>query len=334
MNIHQWKKQIRNFNKAYENSAPSKQWNRNTRANLSRFNKENSIWSMQWKYTGEEEKAMVLVGSSPCLAEDVKKLKALDDNFIIICANSALKYLLKNGVKPHYVISIDSDDIDIPQHLDIEENDIILLASSVTCAKALDNWKGPIWYAPYYSINKKMKPILRGKLGRSVPCGGNSITQALVICTVIWGGHTVIFVANELCLDKKYYADPKAAKQEEIKRLYPAVDVKGRERWTLPALYNYAIWTERVCTDLSPPGYFIDTSFGMLGKDRSAIHVVELSEAIEQVRNAFRIKKELNKLDMKEKITDAFRKAKNDKSQVYRYNVQEQQGEILRLARS
>jgi len=331
MNIHQWKSQIRNFNKGFENSAPKKQWDINTKKNFHRFNKNNSIWSTQWRYSGEKEKAMILVGSSPRLKEDVKKLKAIDDDFIIICANSALKYLLKNGVKPQYVISVDSDDIDIPQHLDIKEDGITLLASSVTCPEVLDKWNGPILFAPYYSIDMKLRPKLRAKLGRVVPCGGNSISEALVISTVIWGGHTVIFVANELCFDKDYYADRKAAKQEELKRLYPTTDVIGRERWTLPSLYNYAIWIERVCLELTPKGFFIDTSFGVLGKDRSAIHVVELSEAIEKVKKAFAIKKQLNKMDVKKQIVGELRE--NDKSQMYCDHLQEQRRALLRLAR-
>jgi len=85
--------------------------NRNTTENLPLFKKGNSIWNLEFKYYKRRWEGNVLVGSSPCLAKDVEKLKELDDNFIIVCANSALKFLLKSGINPHYVICVDSDDV-------------------------------------------------------------------------------------------------------------------------------------------------------------------------------------------------------------------------------
>src|SRR3989304_1917101 len=107
MNLHQWRTQIRSFNKEFaKHKIIRKEWNVNTIANMDRFNKTNSIWNLEWNYYGAKEKAMVLVGSSPCLKDDVHKLKELDEHFCIVCANSALRFLLRNGVKPHYCIAL------------------------------------------------------------------------------------------------------------------------------------------------------------------------------------------------------------------------------------
>jgi len=334
MNIHQWDSQIKKFNKSFENSAPKKQWNDNTIANMHRFKKENSIWNTQGQYFGAKEKAIVLVGASPRLAEDVEKLKEIDENFIIICANSALKYLLKHDIKPDYVVCIDSDDIDIPQHLDIDRDDITLLASNVVCPEALDKWKGPVWYMPYYGVKKNIKAKLKKRIGREIASGGNSMTEALWVATAIWGAHTIIFVANEYCFNKNYYADKEAAKQEKLKKRYPAIDANGNERWTLPALYTYVIWIERLCDNLTPPGYFIDTSFGLLGKDTKNIHRLKFEEAIEQVKTAFKIKEKLNKLNAKKEILTHIEARKNEQSEVFRYNMYQQRERILQLNRS
>jgi len=339
MNIHQWKQQIKNFNASFEKHPEVRgQWNKNTLANLFRFKKENSIWNLEWKYYKEKEKAMVLVGSSDCLTKDVKYLKELDEIFCIICANSSLKFLLRHGIKPDYVIALDSDDIDIPQHLDIKRDDITLLASTALCGKALDNWKGPIYFMPYYSIDKELRLKVRRILGKTVRGGGNSITQALFVASIIFGSKTVMFVANEYCFDerKTYYADKKAAKQEPLKVLTSCIDILGRQRWTLPSLYNYALWTEKICADLSPPGFFIDTSFGLLGKDTNAIHVMKLPGAIEKIKNAFKIKNRLNSAKTEEQklmILDEVT-VKHEPSQVYRYNLQEHREQLLQLARS
>jgi len=328
MNIHQWSNTIKTFNKKFEeNRDVQDQWDVNTRENLPLFNKGNSIWNLEDLYSGEKEKAMILVGSSPTLEKDAPKLRNLNDNFIIICANSALKYLLKNGVKPHYVICLDSDDIDIPQHLDCDSRGITLLSSTVVSKIALDAWQGDIYFMPYYSINNDLKKKIRGKLGKKIPSGGNSITSALAVVSIIFGSKIVIFVANEYCFDKAYYADKDSAKQEKLSTLYPAIDVNGNKRWTLPALYMYAIWTDKICNDLTPPGLFIDTSFGLLGKDNNAIWNKSIPEAIYTINQVFEGRKDGEQIA-------SLGVVRHDKSEVLRYNLQTQREKLLQLARS
>lgn len=340
MNIHQWKLQIKRFNKsAFEtNKFIHEQWTKNTLENMDRFNKQNSIWTLAEKYKDGKEKCTVLVGASPCLRKDVYKLKELDDNFFIICANSSLKFLLKHGITPHYCLTLDSDHIDIPQHLDCDNKDVTLLATTAVCKEALNKWKGPIYYSAYYSVDKELKPKLRTRLGKGIPGGGNSITQAFWITSVLFNSKIVIFVANEYCFDdvKNYYADKDAAKQEIIKTRYPVTDVLGRERWTTAGHYNYVLWQERVCADMTPPGYFIDTSFGLLGKDGNAIHVMELSEAIKFVKKAFRDRDKLNQTKNKKDKLKIVKEwiPKDEPSQVYRYNLSEHRERMLQLARS
>jgi len=339
MNIHQWKGQIKRFNDEFAKHEPIReQWEKHTLANMHRYEKSNSIWNLEFSYYRETEKAMVLVGASPCLRKDVEKLKALDDNFCVVCANSSLKFLLKNDIIPDYCICLDSDDIDIPQHLDVDTDKVTLLARTAVCHEALDNWKGQIYYMPYYSVDKKTRLKLRRRLGKGVPGGGNSMTQAFYLVSVIFGSKTVIFVANEYCFDSKknYYADKDAAKQETLATLYPVVDVLGRDRWTIPAHYNYVIWQEKACGDLGPPGFFIDTSFGLLGKDCDQIHLMDLTKAIDLVKGSFATRDRLNNAK-----TDKTRKKilkevtiEDEKSDVYRYNVFEQRERRLQLART
>lgn len=339
MNLHQWRKNVKEFNASFEKHQDiRKQWNINTKKNIPMFKRDNSIWNLEWKYYKEKEKAMILVGASNCLTTDVEKLKEIDENFCIVCANSSVKFLIRNGVKPEYVICLDCDEVDIPQHLDCDNKDITLLASTAISPKALDKWKGPVYFMPYYSIKPELRTMVRRRLGKTVYGGGNSITQALYVVSIIFGSKTVIFVANEYCFDKvkNYYADKKAAKQEILSTIYPVKDVLGRDRWTLPALYNYATWTEKICADLSPPGFFIDTSFGLMGKDTPAIHVMDLSEAIGRVKRAFRTAHRLNNIkDNKERMKIIERiLPKHEPSQVYDYNMQEHRGELLQLIRS
>lgn len=338
MNIHQWKKQLRRFNKFSDlDERLKKEWNDNTLSNMHRFNKKSSIWATDYRYHGDNEKAAILVGASPCLEKDVLKLKERDENFVIICANSALRFLLKHDIRPEYCICLDSDHLDIPQHLDCDSTGITLLASSAVCEKALNDWKGPIYYMAYYSIDPKIRGKLRYRLGKRMMCGGNSISQALYVSTILWDCHTVIFVGNEFCFDINYYADKDAAKQEKIDTVVSVVDSMGRQRWTLGALYMYSTWIDRFCSQLTPPGIFIDTSFGLIGKDSPGIYKMDLSQALSIVKESFRMKKELNSrgIVQHEQLSELFPVKENvhDKSEVLRYNVHQQQAELLRVAR-
>jgi len=327
MNINQWVSSVKMFNKRFaDNLEVRQEWDNNTKDNLELFNKNNSIWNLDAKYMGNNEKAFFLVGGSPSLKRDVHALKDLKPHCKIMCANSPMKYLLREGIKPDYVISLDSDKLDIPQHLEYDGDDITLLASSVTHRSVLDKWKGPIYFMPYYSISNDLKPKLRNKLGKKVAGGGNTMTQALVIVTLIFGVKIVVFVGNEYCFDESYYADKTSAKQEILETLYPETDVLGKKRWTLPALYQYAIWTEKICSDLTPPGFFIDTSFGLLGKDAPAIYNKDIKDTIRLIDNIFENKKEGSKIS-------TLRIDKHDESKVLRYDVSLQREKLLRLAR-
>jgi hypothetical protein len=339
MNIHQWKGNIRRFNDAFaKHTVVREQWNKHTKANMHRFNKNNTIWNLEDKYLGLKEKAMILVGASPCLKKDVKKLKEADDNFCIVAVNSSLKYLLKHDIVPEYCVALDSDDIDIPQHLDVDTDEVTLIASTAVAPKVLDAWKGPIYFMPYYSVDKDVRIKMRRRLGKGVPGGGNSVTTAFIITTILMGSRTLIFVGCEYCFDnkKEYYADTSLAKQEKLKMLYPCVDVLGREKWTLPAHYNYTIWQEKACSDLSPPGYFIDTSFGLLGKDCTEIHIYDLSDAITIVKKAFEDRDRVNSAKSKKAKLAIIKELQGNgnKSDVHRYNLPEQRERMLQLARS
>jgi hypothetical protein len=181
MNIYQWKSQIKGFNDGFDDVKPQKEWDDNTKANLPKFNKKNSIWNLKGLYSGEngnEDKAIVIVGASPCLKRDVKKLKQCDDNFIIVSVNSALRYLLDHGITPDYVVCLDSDYKDIYQHLDCDSENLTLLTANTINPKVLANWKGKVWFSAYMGVDKKYKRRLRYHLGESVPfvniCSDNS----------------------------------------------------------------------------------------------------------------------------------------------------------------
>jgi len=310
MNMHQFKQSVQFFNDMHDKYGnPTEMWSENTKRNLPRIHRDRSIWRFEGLLEGEKEKAVVLIGASPSLKENIEKLKALDDNFITIVANSALKFLLENGIKPDYVIAIDGDKGnlvghldyylgqtgDLERHLNCDNDDLTLISSNATAPEAVDVWKGDVYWLPYYAIDKDLKKKVRRRLGKTVPCGGNTMTTAAAMAYMVFGARTIIFVGNEYCYDEQYYVD-KDSKWEDPRIMHFKVfDSRGRKRYTNIPLHCYAQWLEKMAID----GYdcnMIDTSFGILGTNDSKIIAMDLSEAIEKVKESFR-KKELAKTD-------------------------------------
>lgn len=290
----QWKTLMRGFNESC--ILPTKEWNHNTKVNLKRFHASNSIWKLCGSFLPPADKTAVVVGTSPCLNRDAEKLKECDDDFRIFCVNSSLKFLLKKGINPHFVVVLDSDEGDIYKHLDVDSKNLTLIASNIVSPKVLANWKGKIWYLPYYGMKKSLHQKVRNRLGKGIPVGGNAFGTTVSMVVQLFGSRIVILVGSECCYDKLYYPSKDIARENNaIPTEFFIKDINGKERVTTTALHTYKLWIERFAKETAPYIKIIDTSEGILGKrdEDSKIYIYELSEIIGKVKEAAKKKKEI-----------------------------------------
>lgn len=318
MSEYQFRDLIKFFNDKFEESdKPQQVWSANTVANIPLIKNGNSIWTTKNMFQGEKEKCIVIVGASPKGKEDIKFLKELDDRFILIVVNSALKMVLREGIKPHYVIMVDGYDLHMTQHLDIDNGeypftskDLTLITTNASSPKAIKKWKGPIIWAPYYSIDLPLRPKIRRLLGRKSPSGGNAFSYAASMAYDVWDARMFIYIGNELCYDDKYYADKRSKWEKKDTYHFKVIDVLGRERYTNIPLYQYKVWMEKMIGEL-PHCVFIDTSDGLLGTSAPSVLHMTVPQAIEEVKKAFDLryntdtdwhKKEKSRYDLAYKI--------------------------------
>lgn len=291
----QWKSVIKGFNERC--FVPEEEWEANTAANMHRFHASNSIWNLEGMCWPPTDKAVVVVGASPILKRDVKKLLGCNkEDFCVAVVNSALKMVLKAGVKPDYVIAIDSDEEDISQHLDVDSKDLSLITCNILNPNVLDAWKGPIWYFPYFAVSKKLKKKLRNRLGKAVPVGGNALTSMASISTSVFGARIVVLVGSECCYTKDYYPSKDIPRNNLPTLEFYVNDINGNRRVTTTPLHTYKLWMERFATHVHPLGVkVIDTSEGIMGKreDKSSIYTYELTEIISKIKEAANKKREL-----------------------------------------
>ena len=289
----QWQSTIKSFND--HSVVPTDEWDKNTKVNLKRFHASNGIWKLHRCFVSPNDKAVVIVGASPCLKRDAEKLKDCNDDFCVCVVNAALKYVLKKGVKPSYVVALDSDTHDIYEHLDVDSKDLKLIASSTLSPKVLRHWKGEVIFMPYFGMKAELRPLVRSRLGKAIPVGGNALGTMVSMATQVFGSRIIILVASECCYDKHYYHDKTIARNNIQPTEFYVKDINGKQRITTATLHTYKLWLERYALEGHPMIKIIDTSVGILGKrdDKSYIYTYELSEIINKVKEASNKKREM-----------------------------------------
>jgi len=290
----QWESAIKGFNNY--SCVPEEEWEQNTEANMPRLHRSNSLWNLEGLFDPPKDKAVIVIGASPILNRDVAKLKGLDrEDFCIVCVNSALKLVMKAGVKPDFVICIDSDEEDIMQHLDVDSTGIQLITCNSISPKVLDAWKGPVWFFPYLSVSVQLRKKLKNRLGWTIPTGGNALGTMIAIAVKVFHARIIVLVASECCYTKDYYPSKNIPRNNKQPVEFYETDINGCKRLTTQALHTYKIWIERLAIEVHPVVKVIDTSEGLMGKrdEKSYIYTYELSEIINKIKEASDKKREL-----------------------------------------
>jgi SAM-dependent methyltransferase len=244
-----------------KNTTLGELWLENTKANRETIKDLGSVWDIP----KEDGKAVIIVGASPSLNEDVKKLKDLPDCYVVLAVNSALKMLLSHNVRPNYVIAVDGGP-GVPLHLDVgdDSENLCLLASNSCSPQVFEKWKGEIRIIPYLALNdKELKRWVQKTFGKETPCGGNAFNSAVGVATYVMKSSVLVFMANELSWKgDNYYADKPSFNDGSL--VFRHGDVRGRPTYTNTVLQQYKIWLEAFC-EQNNHLLFYNVSAGILG---------------------------------------------------------------------
>ena len=80
-------------------------WERNIKKNLKDIKKSRILKELKNFYA---KKPMIIVSAGPSAEEHIPFIKKNQDKMVIVSVDTALRYLLKNRIKPHYVLSLDA----------------------------------------------------------------------------------------------------------------------------------------------------------------------------------------------------------------------------------
>lgn len=190
-----------------------------------------------------KEATAILVAAGPSLEKNIHELKRAKGQALIIAVDTALKYMVSQGIYPDVVVMADARK---PIQLFEDENLRQTSLAIITAAnyRVVEFMKGKIIYvssgAAYY--NKMMKLV--GRTMYNLNKGGSVSTVAFSLA-VEWGFRRFILVGQDLSIDdNKLYAGDKSYESPD-----DCIEVEGyygEKVYTLPVFEDYKKWYEMI----------------------------------------------------------------------------------------
>ena len=253
-----------------------KSWIENLRGNRELFRATG--WATQILQGVERGKTVINCGSSPAINKQVDIIRELqhDNDFVICGLTSNLEYLLKNGITPKYVMTMDGhesqgaffDTIDMDK-----TKNITLIANTYAYPPMLKKWKGPLYFIRLQTGDKKFDryhdkwygPANGTGDGFFSICSSYAIMAAAAV--LILECPIVIFVGNELSFqddDSKYYVDREDPRDHDGRAAHG--DIYGNKVYTNLSLLAVKYSLEGFLEVISGGSWFFNcTEAGIFG---------------------------------------------------------------------
>lgn len=135
---------------------------------------------------------IIIVCAGPSLDKNKHLLKGLENKALIICVGHSLKALIKIGVRPHFIITIDPDPLVYKQIEGCEDLDIPFILMATAAANNAQNYRGPKFLAC-----QELHYLPEHESHYLISNGGSVSTAALDIA-IKMGGRPIIFIGQDL----------------------------------------------------------------------------------------------------------------------------------------
>lgn len=217
------------------------------------------------------KKAAILVGASPALKKNYEALYDIDENFVLVCSPTTLKFLLSKGIRIDYVFALEARDHWLAD-IDCDTSGMTLIASPFIYPEALRKWQGETWF---YMVGggRKYNETLKADWARMQleVGGGNSVSTSFLWAYKFLSCRHFIFCGMSLCYYDNlndYYFDGRPQKIDDLRQWdnwLNAIDINGEIVRTTPSLISYKCWLE-MAMEKAPNAEFVNaTEDGILG---------------------------------------------------------------------
>lgn len=265
-------------------------------------------WAADKLQGKHKDKTAIIMGASPAIKKQIEILKGLngDNDFVLCGLSSNLEFLLNNGIKPKYIITVDGDESqgEFFDTIDMDKTkDIVLIANLFAYPPMLKKWKGPLYFLALQTADRKFEKKQKKWFGpeNGIGSGFHSLmAQFNIIAAVaylMFECKILIFVGHELSFkdeEAKYYVDREDSRDKEPR--FPHGDIHGNIVHTTPNLLAVKYTLEGYLEILSQAGWFFNcTEAGIFGitKRYPDLHVpwikqLTLKNGIAQARHIMR----------------------------------------------
>lgn len=261
---------------------------RNLLANTKEFLKNPYLSSMQDKYSGT---AAIIVSNGPSLDKSMPLLKQIQGRCLMLCAESAIIPLTKNGIKPDIICVLERTKENYFYHFENRNHssEIALCALGMADPRILSSFAGE--KIPVFRKGEGLNRWFNKYLGDGSELdAGASVAHLALSYAVHLGADPIIFVGQDLSygLDGTTHSKDAVAMQEKGKRIrdtlhsLPVVYVEGNNGEMLPSnqiWVNFLIIMENLIA-LHPERCFYNATEG--GAKIKGTKRAKLSELIEQ----------------------------------------------------
>ena len=288
---------------------------RNLLCNTIEFLKSPYLSSLKDKYAGT---AAIIVSNGPSLDKSIPLLRQIQGKCLMLCAESAIVPLAKNGIKPDIVCALERTKTNYFFHFENQNHspDITLFALGMVDPRIFHAFAGETM--PIFRKGEGLNRWFNRHLGDGSELdSGASVAHLAVSAAIYLGADPIIFVGQDLCYGHSGATHSKDAvsMQEKGKRVrdayhsLPTVYVEGNEGQPVP---TNQIWIkfrsimESIISKHSEHRFFNATEGGAIiqGTKRA-----KLSELIGQYctkpipnRVANMITKEREKINITERV--------------------------------
>ncbi len=147
-----------------------------------------------------KDKPAVVVASGPSLSKNIHKIKKIQDLAIIIAADSAVVPLLNNGIKPHFIVSVDFNDFTYeklsPIIDDIKDTSLIFIPTVTPKILKYINFS-----SKYYSFpDDHIQSLFNRLLSEDSDCleDAQSVIHLAITSAQIFGCNPIVFSGLDL----------------------------------------------------------------------------------------------------------------------------------------
>lgn len=155
------------------------------------------------------DKPAILVSTGPSLSKNIWRLKAIQDQVIIIAVAQALRILLAYDIKPDFICTVDFGEVNITHFEGLMDSDVPLVALNRTYAPLLKKWKGPKFIAS--SINPGLEDTIVGLLDdRGQVEQGGSVAHFAFGFGIHLGCNPLVMIGQDLALSDGLSHNPNA----------------------------------------------------------------------------------------------------------------------------